>query len=248
MDRKYWEKIAPEYNEEIFDVLKQDKKGLIRKAILRYAGKEKTVLDAGCAIGKWLPVLSPLFKKVIAADISSKNLAIAEKNHPQLFNVLYKRMDMSSPGAQLIKADMVLCVNAILTDSLKKRHVFFKNLGKSIKKGGHLVLVVPSLDSYLFTRIIQHRWKIDRSLLSEKLSPGEGLKKYRNVLQGNLDIDGVPTKHYLKEELVLLLDEVGIEAGEFNKIEYGWETEFVKPPAWLIDPKPWDWMVVGVKK
>jgi 2-polyprenyl-3-methyl-5-hydroxy-6-metoxy-1,4-benzoquinol methylase len=78
MDRKYWEKIAPEYNEEIFDVLKQDKKGLIRKAILRYAGKEKTVLDAGCAIGKWLPVLSPLFKKVIAADISSKNLAIAE--------------------------------------------------------------------------------------------------------------------------------------------------------------------------
>ena len=52
---------------------------IISSAIKKVSAKNKTVLDAGCAVGKWLPVLSPLFKKVIAADISAKNLGIAEK-------------------------------------------------------------------------------------------------------------------------------------------------------------------------
>ena len=55
MDRRYWEKIAPAYNEEIFDVLKNDRSGKIVKAIRQHSGKGKTVIDAGCAIGKWIP-------------------------------------------------------------------------------------------------------------------------------------------------------------------------------------------------
>ena len=72
MKRSYWEKIAPSYNDEIFDVLHNDKKALVSSAIQKYSSKRKTVIDIGCAIGKWLPVLSPLFKKVIAVDISSE--------------------------------------------------------------------------------------------------------------------------------------------------------------------------------
>ena len=49
MDRKYWEKIAPDYNEEIFDVLKNDRKALIRSAIKEVASPSKTVIDIGCA-------------------------------------------------------------------------------------------------------------------------------------------------------------------------------------------------------
>ena len=70
MDRTYWEKIAPDYNEEIFDVLRNDNKGVIVSALKKVASKNKTVIDIGCAIGKWLPVLSPAFKEVYAVDIS----------------------------------------------------------------------------------------------------------------------------------------------------------------------------------
>ena len=79
MDRTYWEKIAPDYNEEIFDVLKNDRKGLIVSAIKKLSSKKKTIIDIGCAIGKWIPLLSPLFKKVYAVDISRENLEIAKK-------------------------------------------------------------------------------------------------------------------------------------------------------------------------
>jgi 2-polyprenyl-3-methyl-5-hydroxy-6-metoxy-1,4-benzoquinol methylase len=247
MDRKYWEKIAPGYNDEIFDVLHNDKKALIRSAIKKIASPGKTVIDAGCAIGKWLPVLSPAFKKVIAADISAKNLAIAKKNYPHYNNVEYVRADMSSHKIKLPKADVVICINAILTDSLKKRKAFFHNLSSCLKKDGHLILVIPSLESWLLTRIIQNQWKIDKKLFVEKLSGPEAIKRYKNIQQGNTEIDNVATKHYLKEELLLLLTHESFEVQGIKKIAYNWKTEFLNPPEWLQTPGPWDWMIVAKK-
>ena len=247
MDRKYWEKIAPSYNEEIFDVLHHDNKKLIRSAIRKIASPGKTLLDAGCAVGKWLPILSPAFKKVYAVDISSKNLAIAQKTYPLFKNVQYLRADLSAASVKLPKADVIICINAILSDSMKKRSGFFKNIAASTKKNGQLLLVVPSLESWAYTHIIQNKWEIDKKLFSVKISPGEGLKKYKNFLQGNLDIDNVPTKHYTREELILLLQKERFKTLSVKKIEYPWTTEFVKPPKWLHQPYPWDWMVLAVK-
>ena len=146
MDRKYWEKIAPDYNEEIFDVLYNDKKNIVRSAIGKLASPSATVIDIGCAVGKWLPILSPVFKKVIAVDISEKNLETAKSNYPDLTNVEYQRVDMSVDNIQLPKSDVAVCINAILTDSLKKRSIFFSNLAGCLKKRGSLILVVPSLE------------------------------------------------------------------------------------------------------
>jgi 2-polyprenyl-3-methyl-5-hydroxy-6-metoxy-1,4-benzoquinol methylase len=247
MHRKYWEKIAPAYNEEIFDVLQNDKKAIILSAIKKIASPAKTVIDAGCAIGKWIPVLSPLFKKVIAADISAKNLAIAKNSYPQYTNIDYLRIDLSANKTKLPTADVTICINAILTDSLKKRTAFFQHLSSSLRKDGFLILVIPSLESWLLTRIIQHQWKIDKELFTEKLSGKEGIKRYRNIQQGNVEIDSVPTKHYLREELLLLLSRCDFTMEECKKIEYNWKTEFLKPPTWLYQPGPWDWMVVARK-
>ncbi len=246
MNRTYWEKIAPDYNEEIFDVLKNDSKGLIVAAIKKVAAKKKTVIDIGCAIGKWLPVLSPAFKKVYAVDISKENLEIAKKLYPEFTNVEYGRADMSNSRTKLQLSDVAVCINAILTDSLKKRNVFFKNLKRCIKKNGHLILVIPSLESSMLTSIIRQRWDPDKDAddVINKKKTGLQLK---NILQGNAEIDSVPTKHYLKEELQLLLHNEEFKAEDFQKIEYEWDTEFLKPPKWLTQPKPWDWMVVARK-
>jgi hypothetical protein len=34
---------------------------------------------------------------------------------------------------------------------------------------------------------------------------------------------------------------------QFKKIEYDWNTEFLRPPRWLDHPRPWDWLVVAKK-
>jgi len=247
MKRAYWEKIAPSYNDEIFDVLYNDKKAIIRSAIKKFSYKSKTVIDIGCAIGKWLPVLSPAFKKVFAVDISARNLAIAKMNYPQYKNVEYLRADMSGKNTKAPKCDLGICINAILTSSLKDRTIFFQSLSSCIKKGGHIILTIPSLESFMLTSIIGNQWKIDRNILAKKISGKEALQKWENIKQGNADIDNVPHKHYLKEELQLLLAHEGFFAEDFQKIEYNWDTEFLKPPKWLKDPYPWDWMVVAIK-
>jgi SAM-dependent methyltransferase len=247
MERKYWEKIAPGYNEEIFDVLKNDSKALIRSAIEQASSTRATVLDLGCAIGKWLPLLSPLFRKVLAVDISTRNLAIAKDTHPSLKNVEYIRADMSGK-IKLPKADVVVCINAILSDSQKKRIAFFRQLASCLKKDGTLILVVPSLESWLLTRVVQHRWQVDRKLFNEKISSAEGANRYKNIMQGNVEIDQVATKHYLREELYILLQEEGLTVTEAQKVEYNWDTEFVKPPEWLKKPGPWDWLVIATRR
>jgi len=246
MDRNYWEKIAPDYNEEIFDVLKNDSQGLIVSAIKKVSSKNKTVIDNGCAIGKWLPVLSPIFKKVHAVDISKENLEIAKRLYPELTNVEYNRIDMSGAKAKMPLCDVGICINAILTDSLKKRNIFFSNLKKCIKKNGHLILVIPSLESSMLTSIIRQRWNPDKDA-NHVVKRNKSGFQLKNILQGNAEIDNVPTKHYLKEELQLLLANEGFQAEDFQKIEYDWTTEFLSPPKWLTEPKPWDWMVVAKK-
>jgi len=244
MDRTYWEKIAPAYNEEIFDVLKNDSKRLIVSAIEKITSKEKIAIDIGCAIGKWLPVLSPAFKKVYAVDISKENLEIAKKQYFEFTNVEYRRIDMSNQKAKMPLCDIGICINAILTDSLKKRNIFFTNLKKCIKKNGHLILVIPSLESSMLTSIIRQRWNPDKDA-NGTINKNKSSLQLKNILQGNAEIDSVPTKHYLKEELQLLLGNEGFVAEDFQKIEYEWDTEFLKPLKWLTEPKPWDWMVVA---
>ncbi len=248
MNRSYWENMADTYGDEIFDVLQNDKKALILSVISKYASKSKTVIDIGCAIGKWLPVLSPTFKKVIAVDISAKNLEIAQQLYPQYKNVEYLRADMSGKKTKVPPCDFGICINAILTPSQKSRDIFFQSLEACVKKGGRIVITVPSLESWMLTSVIQQQFRIDKSYFPTEKNAKEALRKWNNVRQGNADIDEVPHHHYLKEELQLLLSQVGFIAEDFQKIEYDWATEFHKPPNWLKEPKPWDWMVVGRKK
>jgi len=247
MDRNYWEKIAPDYNEEIFDVLKNDSKGLIVSAIEKIESKEKTAIDIGCAIGKWLPLLSPAFKKVYAVDISAENLNIARNFYPEFTNVEYARVDMSDARLKIKKCDVAICINAILTGTQRKRNIFFSNLKKCVKKYGSLILVIPSLESAMLTSIIRHRWNPDKDA-ADFISKRKTREQLKNLLQGNTSIDGVPHKHYLQEELQLLLHNEGFIVEMFQKIEYRWDTEFLKPPKWLKEPRPWDWMVVAWKK
>lgn len=245
MKRSYWEKMAASYGDEIFDVLHNDKKALIRSVIRRHASKNKSVIDIGCAIGKWLPVLAPAFKKVVAVDISAKNLAIAQQLYPQYKNVQYLRADMSGKKTKVPQCDFGICINAILTPSATDRNKFFQSLSACVKKGGRIVITIPSLESWLLTSVVQQQYKIDRRLFPVTKNAKEALRKWNNIRQGNADIDDVPHKHYLREELQLLLYDAGFTAEEFQKIEYDWDTEFHHPPKWLKEPKPWDWMVVG---
>ncbi len=247
MERKYWEKMAPAYDDEIFDVLKNDRKGLIRSALEQRGGARKSVIDVGCAVGKWLPLLADNYGRIEAVDISAGNLAIARQRYGAIKKISFSRSDMSKGTTGYKGFDVALCVNAVLTDSLVKRIRFFSNLHACLRKKGTLILVVPALESWLLTRIIQHRWKIDKKLFATAVSDKTAAARYHDIQQGNAEIDQVATKHYLADELMLLLQQEGFAPQQPVKLEYDWNTEFINPPDWLTSPRPWDWLVVAQK-
>ena len=66
--------------------------------------------------------------------------------------------------------------------------------------------------------------------------------------EGVVQIDQVETKHFLKEELEILLNNRGLRTLEVEKIEYPWTSEFTSPPRWMQAPFPWDWLFVAQKR
>lgn len=152
---------------------------------------------------------------------------------------------MSRASIKLPVCELGVCINAILTPLAKDRKAFFTNLSRCIARKGTLIVTVPSLESYLLSRRIQQEYKIDRSVFTPVSNASKGLRNWNNLLEGVVDIDDVPHKHFLAEELHLLFSRSGFTPLKLDKIEYSWKTEFNRPPRWLRHPKPWDWMMVA---
>ena len=246
--RRYWEDLAPAYDETVFDVLRNDRGKVLLTAIGSLASRGKSVSDFGCAVGKWLPHLAARFGKVFAIDVAARNLDIAQQRCAEFANIRYLRADLSRKDVALPRTDVGICINAVLTPSMRHRELFFENLGRGIKRGGSLVLGVPSLESAMFCAQLAARWKLDSGLPKTKVGPVRALRKWINLQQGNVEIGDVPHKHYLREELELQLKRVGFEVTAVQKVEYPWHTEFVDPPAWLNRPGPWSWAVVARRR
>lgn len=242
---KHWNQIAPTYNDEIFDVFHSDKKGKLTRYFNKHANPRATCIDFGCGNGKAFSYLSPRFKQVLGLDISQKLLNQA-KALPYS-NIEVQREDLTRSGLRLPKADFIFCCNVAILPTVEQNDAILKNMAKSLKKGGTALLVVPSLESMLYASWRLIEWNKKEGTKPEKIDPSEygGLagKKITDIIQGLVTINGVPTKHYTHQELEVILPRHGFEISKIDKIQYTWKSEFSKPPSWMKDPYPWDWVV-----
>lgn len=248
MKREYWNNLACCYEDEIFSVLHNDRKGLVLRRIRKLGAPEKIAGDYGCGTGHFLPCLCESFQKVFAIDISRGLIAKAKKKCSHLTNVEYITADLASPGLRLANTHFVLSVNTLIMPSLATRLRILDIMAGHILKDGHLVLVVPSLESAMLTD-----FRLTEVNLRNGFSPASAVRAgfeqngQHLLRQGIVPIDNVPTKHYLKEELVALLERRNLRIEEIRKIEYPWDTEFDSPPRWMKQPFPWDWLITAKK-
>lgn len=242
-EKKHWEKLAPDYNTEIFDVYGSDKFKKLPRYIKKHASLTKSAIDFGCGNGKSFPYLAPAFKRVLGLDISKGLLKQAATRGYQ--NVSLKVHDVTRK-LRAPKADFAFCCNVIMFPDLKKNEQAFKNIAHALKPGGTALLVLPSLDSALFSS-----WQLIQLYKREGVKASDipahefhyfkGNK--RDLLQGIVHIDNVPTKHYSASELEVILPAAGFTMTKLEKLEYDWSTEVANPPKSLGAPYPWDWLV-----
>jgi SAM-dependent methyltransferase len=242
--KKHWNGIATRYEDEIFDVFQSDKNGILSTYFKKHANRSHQAIDFGCGVGKAFQYLSPSFNKTLAIDISAKCLAIAKQN--SYSNINYRRLDLSRKNLRLTQAEFVFCCNVIMLPQIEKNEEMFKNIQRSLKKGGHALIVIPAMESILFSSWRLIDWYRKEGVKPSEISSSE-LNYFKgskvDILRGLVHINGVPTKHYSYPELEILFKSAGLNITAIEKLEYEWNTEFSSPPQWMQSPFPWDWLV-----
>jgi SAM-dependent methyltransferase len=251
MNAHFWDTVATTFDDEIFNTLANDRNNTIRYHIDRFSSPDSAACDFGCGVGRYLPLLAERFKAVCAVDISRKCLEVAQRNCASLQNVTFWKLDLSSNHSKLDKFDFAISINVLLAPSLRKRRSALETIFQHLTPQGHLVIVVPSLESALFSTSRLLEWR-------ERTSNGQktgfaiklGAKDSRglDIARGVLNLDGVLEKHYLKEELLVALKGVGFEVDQVEKVEYSWRAMFDNPPRWMKEPHPWDWLATCRKR
>jgi SAM-dependent methyltransferase len=248
-DALHWNRIADNYDKEIFNVFKNDKKNKLKKFIRKYANKNNTAIDFGCGVGKALPLLAPFFKEIIGVDVSKKCIAIA-KSAPYK-NVTFKEADLAGKKIKLPTVDFAFCCNVAMSDDIKRNYRIIQNVLNTLNKGGVALFVLPSLESASHAAWSLINWyEKDGTSFADIPKSELGLMQVSNhnqILEGIMMIDKHPTKHYSITELNSLFNSGKYAMQKLDRIEYSWETEFTSPPSWLQSPYPWDW-VVEVKR
>ncbi len=242
-EKNHWNRIAPTYNEEIFDVFQSDTKNILSKYFKKYANPKHSAIDFGCGNGKSFSYLAPRFKTILGIDISQKLLTQAKKlPYP---NVDLKQADLTK-SIRFPRADFIFCCNVAILPEVQGNIAILKNIQKSLKPNGNALVVIPSLESMLFSAWRLFDWYKKEKVNPEKIDTSEwsGFSgKKIDILQGLLTINGITTKHYTEQELEVVFSQCGIIVSKIEKIEYKWTTEFAKPPKWMNAPYPWDWLV-----
>jgi len=246
MDEQYWDRMAQDFDGEIFDVYANDRHRVILDVIARCGSEDKSAADLGCGTGRLLPELAEAFGEVCGYDISARCLEIAEARCEDLDNVTVAQADLIADRPA--KVDFAVSVNVAIMPSHQARSALLKNSARCLRPGGRLLLVVPSLESELYSQFRLLQWNL-KAGIPPKQAAREEIEAFTDPgaspPTGILCRDGVPTKHYLREELMITIAEAGLEVVRVGKVEYPWDTAFAAPPDWMGEPYPWDWMLLA---
>lgn len=243
-EQAHWDKIAPGYDDEIFDVFRSDKNKLLPAYFKKHGNKNHQAIDFGCGIGKAFPYLSPAFANVLAIDISAACLATASER--KFANIRFQQADLTKQHVKFPAADFVFCCNVIMLPEIEKNRAMFRNICKALSPGGSAVVVVPSLESIFYSSWRLLEWYRKEGTKPEQV-PDSELAYFsaskRRLIDGIMHIDGVATKHYTEPELQVVVSECGLTVTAMERLDYEWNTEFPSPPPWMKAPYPWDWLI-----
>ncbi|HWB18688.1 MAG TPA: class I SAM-dependent methyltransferase [Phycisphaerales bacterium] len=246
MNVEYWDAIAPNYSAQVLDTLSCDRAGVITAALDCVASSRKTAADFGCGIGGYSAALASRFKSVVGLDHSAPLIEKAKVIHQNLKNVEFRQADLTRTLRSWSPCDVGVCMNVLIMPDLQIRNAILRTIHRALKAGGTLLAVVPSLESSLYTDVRLIEWNM-RDGMSHDAAVDAGLEDEPGIVgppaAGVVETGGELTKHYLREEISLLMESAGFEVQAVEKVEYDWSTEFEHPPRWLDGPYPWDWLV-----
>lgn len=248
MKASFWDTMHDDFEDAVFDPVGSDVHGTFWQAVRRFGRGAKRVADYGCGTGRQLPGLARRFQQVVGYDFAPRLLEVARSRVAGLDHVAVRRVDLRKPITGSGRFDLGVCVNAWIMPSHEERRLVLRHIRSSLAPGTPLILIVPSLEAALYANERLIEWNRRSGLRGQALLR-EGIettpRASRDLLHGIIDLAGSRTKHFLREEALTTLRAARFEPVHEARIEYPWGDYFDRPPRWLQQPGPWDWLFVA---
>ena len=247
MNQRYWDKLARSFSEDVIELAKEDRNGVLLEELNKVASKRKTVTDLGCGPGILIPELIKRFKSVCAVDFSKKLLALAVDRYPNE-KISYLQADLTQSIEPACPSDVTVCSSVLILSSRKKRRRVMESIVRFTRKGGTVIVTVPALESciHVYQTLIRLRKELGGDNgVSRSEARRQFVAEVPSVLDGNVSIRGVPTKHWMQDEITQHITDAGLTVERVRRVEFHWESEIDSPPEWLDAPFPWDWLIVA---
>ncbi len=246
MDRNYWDSLADCYEEDLLEIAREDRAGVLEEELSVLGGPGIQVADLGCGPGSLLPLLTRYFGNVIAVDYAEQLLEQARQGCRSR-KVSFACHDLSRGKKLPFQVGVVCCINALIDPDRGKRLGILRSLRSTLREGGVALIVVPAFESvfhvYHTLRNIRARSGVPGGLSAgeaERLLAAEVI----SFSDGIVRVGGVSTKYWMREELAGSLEEQELRVCRIRRVEYPWSEEIENPPGWLKGARPWDWLVV----
>jgi SAM-dependent methyltransferase len=235
----YWDRLAPRFDEEIFHTLLHDRRGKILSALKKASSKYRSVVDLGCGIGRCLPHLSKFFGRVVGIDFSAACLARASELVASMGNVTLIHADASRYRGGAGTFDVAVAINSVIAGSAKTRKRILRTANALLKQRGLLLLVVPAFESLVWEEQILGRSSLTAGSF---YSPSKQFPWDPTVVV----VDGIPTKYFVREEILHAISDAGYSHPSISRVEYSWQALGIPVPKKTM-PVPWDWLAVASK-
>jgi len=230
MKQAYWNSAALDFENEVCDITREESADLVKRhvALAKAKRKDPVLVDLGCGVGTFIHRYGRRFESVIGVEFASRIIAQAVTRCAKMPNVTWKTMDIPRAAKEIgTVADLTVCMNVITSASAAKRAALWSSLVHVTRKGGHALVVIPSLES---------EWLV-RATTKEKLEP---------VRKGGLvKRDDAWQKHYERAELDRIFTDYGFTVRRVDRATYPWSIEGVRETAARAKNRPWDWMALA---
>lgn len=242
MDLEYWDKTLQNYAAEVVSVYDLDEDHVVANLIheLARTSGHDSAADMGCGVGKFTQLLSGCYSRVESCDFSSEGLRLTQERCRSTAHIHYHQLDLTRDPSPFKPVDLVLCVNVLMMPSLDERLRAWRTVTNQVRQDGHLLLVVPAIESILMERHCEietqlHEGNSCQASLEDTLPEDSTAMDFH---QGVYRIDHIRTKHYLKPELKAILKDHHFTVQQVQKLRYRRTQD-----AETMDT--WDWLILA---
>lgn len=231
MSEKVWNRLAQDFEVAVCDVTTSSGRDLAELVRRAEPNRRQTLVDAGCGIGSFIKRFGRRFGRVIAFDFADKMVRRAKKRCKGVPDVQWATMGLEDAADRIGRVgDFVACLNVITSTDAKLRERQWKSLAGLAQPGGHVLVVLPALESALHVaRFADRENKIHQSNFDDGL-----------VYRGD-----ARQKHYDRKELRDIVRAHRLRILTLKRIHYSWSDDGIDDPG--LKP-PWSWVALVKKR